>query len=123
MTYDRKGTFVIRRHHALRAGLHDDFHLDGESWAIPKGMPTAISQGKRLAIRTMYHSPKQARFEGTIPKGEYGAGESEVIDEGEIIIIDEYPKHYFFHLDGEVFRGNYILHHWKEDKWLLWRRP
>lgn len=120
---DERATFVVRLHHAERAGTHHDFHLDGESWAIPKGMPTAISQGKRLAVKTAHHSHDEARFEGAIPKGQYGAGTCEVIDEGEVIIIDEYPGHYFFNLQGNLFGGNYCLRHWKDNKWLIWRRP
>ena len=120
---DEKGEFVIRRHHAKRAGLHDDLHLNGESWAVPKGVPTATSQGKRLTIKTAHHTSEQARFEGTIPEGEYGAGESEVVDEGEMIMISSSPTHRFFQLHGNVYRGNYYLRHWRGDHWLIWHRP
>ena len=120
---DEKGEFVIRRHHAKRAGLHDDLHLDGESWAIPKLMPTATSQGKRLAIATAHHTSEQARFEGTIPDGQYGAGTSEVVDEGEYIMISSSPNHRFFQLHGSVYTGNRYLRHWKGPNWLLWCRP
>jgi len=118
--------FVVRRHHALRAGLHDDLHLGTNgvflSWAIPKLMPTRVNV-RVLAIRTAEHSSEGARFTGTIPKGQYGAGETEVLDEGELVMISHSPNHYFFHIMGDLYRGYYYLRHWKDSKWLLWRRP
>jgi len=120
---DEKGEFVIRLHQAKRAGVHHDLHLNGESWTVPKGVPTATSQGKRLAIKTTHHTSEQARFEGTIPDGQYGAGTSEVIDEGEYILISSSPNHRFFQLHGSVHTGNCYLRHWKDNLWLCWRRP
>jgi len=119
---DEKGEFVIRLHHAKRAGIHHDLHLNGESWAVPKLVPTKINT-RVLAIRTTYHTPEQARFEGTIPDGQYGAGTCEVADEGSYTLISTSPDHRFFQLLGDVYRGNYFLRHWKGTKWLLWRRP
>ena len=114
-------TFVLRKHAAKRAGLHYDLHLDGESWSIPKGMPSA-GRGKHLAIQTTYHTPKQARFEGMIPEGQYGAGTSEIADEGEMVVISRKPDHIFFQLSGNLFRGNYHLYHWVGDRWLIWKQ-
>ena len=119
---NEKGTFVVRRHEAERAGLHYDLHLDGESFAVRKGVPTT-SGTKVLAIKTAYHTPSEARFTGTIPKGQYGAGESEVVDEGELTVIERTPTKIFFNLQGNVYRGNYYLIHWEGNKWLLWKRP
>ena len=118
---DEKGEFVIRQHRAERAGLHWDLHLNGESFAVPKGIP--LTTGTRvLAVRTSYHTPEQARFTGEIKEG-YGKGVSEVIDEGKMITISESPKHKFFQLRGNTFRGNYYLRHWKDKNWLLWKKP
>ena len=118
---DEKGTFVIRLHHAERAGTHHDLHLDGESFAIPTGMPKT-SGTKVLAIATQYHSPTEARFEGTIPKGQYGAGVSEVIDEGELITMSHTPNKITFQLRGDTYRGNYVLiktPRYSKTAWLL----
>jgi bifunctional non-homologous end joining protein LigD len=75
--------FVIQEHHASR--LHFDLRLEHEgvlvSWALPKGVPE--SGGKNhLAVQTEDHPMDYLTFSGTIPKGEYGAGEMSIWDTG-----------------------------------------
>ncbi|MEW1813151.1 ATP-dependent DNA ligase [Pseudarthrobacter phenanthrenivorans] len=76
-------SFVIQEHHASR--LHWDLRLEHEgvlvSWALPKGVPE--SGGKNhLAVQTEDHPMDYLTFHGTIPKGQYGAGEMTIWDTG-----------------------------------------
>jgi DNA ligase D-like protein (predicted 3'-phosphoesterase) len=115
--------FVVQEHHARR--LHYDLRLENDgvlkSWAVPKGMPESPDE-KRLAVETEDHPLEYANFEGTIPKGQYGAGTVKIWDKGvyELKVWDE--KMVEFTLKGQKLTGRYVLVRLKkagEKNWLL----
>lgn len=129
--------FVVQKHAASH--LHYDFRLemDGvlKSWAIPKG-PSMNPADKRLAIMVEDHPYSYRDFEGTIPEGNYGAGNVIVWDNGTYILADEdrldidehklqsdlQKGHLSFILNGKKLKGEFALVKLKtkqENTWLL----
>ncbi len=128
------GRFVIQRHQASR--LHYDLRLEMEgvlkSWAVPKG-PSLNPEDKRLAVQTEDHPVKYLTFRGTIPKGNYGAGEMTIWDSGSYSInetkkgekpVDQFKKgNLKINFRGSKIKGDFALvkaHFGKEkNNWLL----
>ncbi len=109
--------FMVHKHHATR--LHYDLRLEMDgalaSWAVPKG-PSYDPGVKRLAVQTEDHPLEYGGFEGRIPDGEYGAGDSLIWDRG---TYDTVPPgeasrqrakgHLHLELRGEKLRGRWHL--------------
>lgn len=123
--------YVIQKHYAR--ALHYDFRLEYKgvliSWAVPKGMPGYHE--KRLGIMTEDHPLSYADFEGTIPKGNYGAGKVEIWDKGKYVNItikndkqvnlrDAIKKgHFTIYLKGKKLDGTFSFTKMKDDNWLI----
>ena len=105
-------SFVIQKHAATR--LHYDLRLEMEgvlkSWAVTKG-PSLVAGEKRLAVHVEDHPLDYATFEGTIPKGNYGAGAVIVWDRGEWVPVGgAYAEGKLeFELKGEKLSGRWHL--------------
>jgi bifunctional non-homologous end joining protein LigD len=116
-------SFVVQEHHSRR--LHYDFRLERggvlKSWAVPKGIPDN-NQEKRLAVATEDHPLEYAKFEGEIPKGEYGAGKVIIWDKGIYETKVWSQKMIEVNLKGDRLKGTYVLVPLKragEKNWLM----
>jgi DNA ligase D-like protein (predicted 3'-phosphoesterase) len=131
----KKRIFVIQKHAARQ--LHYDFRLQVgralKSWAVPKG-PSLNPSDKRMAAEVEDHPLGYAKFEGVIPKGEYGAGTVMVWDTGTYRNITKKNEkkvpitnalkhgHTAVWLDGKKIKGGYALSRiakGRKPRWLL----
>jgi bifunctional non-homologous end joining protein LigD len=131
----KKLEFVVQKHDASH--LHYDFRLelDGvlKSWAVPKG-PSLNPSVKRLAMQVEDHPYDYRTFEGTIPKGNYGAGEVIVWDNGTYEPAEQSASpeknlktalkkgHLSFTMHGQKLKGEFSLiksPKMGENAWLL----
>lgn len=112
--------FVVHEHHARR--LHWDVRLEREgvlaSWAVPKGPPDSPRQN-RLAVHTEDHPLEYLDFHGTIPAGEYGAGEMSVWDTGTYLAEKWQDDEVIVVLSGTRLNGRYALIRTEGDQWLM----
>ncbi len=124
----REPTFVVQRHDARR--LHYDFRLERDgalaSWAVPKGVPLEPGE-QHLAVHVEDHPLEYARFEGEIPKGQYGAGTVEIWDSGTYELLEQKPNGGLtVRLHGKRLAGVWALvpaHlDGKEQNWLIVRK-
>ena len=130
----RKPRFVVQHHFASRE--HYDFRLELagvlKSWAVPKG-PSRVAGERRLAVQVEDHPLAYASFEGTIPSGQYGAGEVFIWDAGtwETALDPEAglrQGRLDFRLRGRKLKGAWTLVRMRSDpgrdkaNWLLIKR-
>jgi bifunctional non-homologous end joining protein LigD len=119
--------FVIQQHYARR--LHHDLRLEmfnGDvpvlvSWAVPRGLPRRKGE-PHLAVHVEDHPVDYGDFAGTIPEGEYGAGEVRIFDSGTYELLEQAPGKLSFRLRGERLKSVYHLNRTRseegKDEWL-----
>jgi bifunctional non-homologous end joining protein LigD len=124
-------SFMIHQHHARR--LHWDLRLEMKngdlpvlvSWAVPKNLPTKTGKA-HLAIHVEDHPFDYGSFEGTIPKGNYGAGDVRIFDSGTYELLEQEPGKLSFRLVGQRLKGVYHLHKTSrgedKDEWIAFLR-
>ncbi len=113
---------MIQEHHARR--LHWDLRLEHDgvyvSWAVPKGLPNDRTTN-HLAVHVEDHPLAYGSFEGTIPEGEYGAGEVTIWDKGTYEATKWTDREVKFHLHGSRVDARFVLFWTRGDDWLLHR--
>ncbi|MEK7954370.1 DNA ligase D [Luteolibacter soli] len=119
-------SFVIQEHRAR--SHHFDFRLEMDgvlvSWAVPKGIPED-PETKGLAVHVEDHPLEYGRFEGEIPKGNYGAGTVKIWDNGTWepkgrTWRGDYEKGKLkFYLHGTRLHGEYLIVRTEEPNWVL----
>ncbi len=114
--------FVVHRHHASH--LHYDLRLERDgalkSWAVPKGLPPRPGV-KRLAVAVEDHPLDYLTFEGTIPKGQYGAGRVWVFATGRYEVTKEKKEGFYFRLLSKEMNAEYRFINTRGRDWLLER--
>ena len=114
--------FVVQEHHA--SSLHWDLRLEHEgtlaSWAVPRGLP-ADPKRNHLAVRTEDHPLEYLDFHGTIPKGNYGAGEMLIWDRGTFELEKWRDKEVMVVLHGQRVQGRYVLFKTGGKNWMIHR--
>ncbi len=102
--------FVVHEHHARR--LHWDLRLEHDgvltSWAIPNGIPDDPKKNRK-AIHVEDHPLDYIDFHGTIPSGNYGAGEVSIWDHGTYALEKWRRDEVIVVFAGERLRGRYVL--------------
>jgi len=116
--------FVVQFHQARKD--HYDFRLEHKgvlvSWAVPKGFP---KMGERhLAVKVEDHPLDYMNFEGTIPKGEYGAGKVEIYDLGHYKTTPALSTglkdgKFKIALVGKKIDGVFAMVKMKDENWLI----
>jgi bifunctional non-homologous end joining protein LigD len=125
---------MVHKHDATR--LHYDLRLEMDgalaSWAVPKG-PAYDPKVRRLAVETEDHPLEYGSFEGRIPDGQYGAGDSLIWDRGTYETVPpgqasamRKKGHIEFELHGKKLKGRWHLVKTRSEpgqspQWLLFK--
>ncbi|MCX6684605.1 MAG: ATP-dependent DNA ligase [Methanoregula sp.] len=126
MTGNQNPRFVLHEHFSKHPHFDLRFEHEGvlKSWAVPKGLPEKSGE-RRLAIAVEDHPIDYIGFEGTIPDGEYGAGDVKVRDTGSYEPLIWSGDRIEVILHGTTFSGKYVLLRFKktgEKNWIILKK-
>jgi bifunctional non-homologous end joining protein LigD len=116
--------FVIQEHSAT--SWHFDLRLERDgvavSFALPRGLPLD-PKGNRKAVHTEDHPLEYLEFAGTIPRGNYGAGEMSVWDHGTYEAEKWRPRELIVSLHGSRVSARFALFQAGDDDrdWIIHR--
>ena len=106
----KRPRFSIQEHSATR--WHFDLRLERDgvlvSFALPRGLPDDPASNRK-AVHTEDHPLEYLTWEGTIPKGSYGAGTMSVYDRGTYEVEKWESKKIVVTLTGKRVQGTYAL--------------
>jgi len=115
--------FVLHEHFSQHH--HFDFRLERDgvlaSWAVPKGLPDSPGE-RRLAIAVEDHPLSYGDFEGTIPEGQYGAGEVKIADAGTYEPLSWSDERIEVVLHGREYTGKFVILRFRkagEKNWII----
>lgn len=116
--------YFAQEHNADRAGKHVDFRIGNQdlgllSWAARKGLPEPGQ--KHLIVQQPLHDIAYGPWEGTIPKGQYGAGTVRSLEKGKMLVTKAEPGSIHLISAHDRFPRRYILEQLKDNpkNWLL----
>lgn len=111
-----KVPYVIHKHRAFRAGLHFDFRIKYPdkrilaSFVIPKDKFPILPGSKTVAIQAPDHSILWLKKDNIrIPAGEYGGGFIEIVQKGELEVIEWRKDYISIEVKGDVADGKYYF--------------
>ena len=95
------------------------------SWVLPKN-PLIENLRERIANQVKERPLEYLEHEGEMSEGNYGLGESTILDSGEFNLISNSKSKIEFELLGEKFNGEYYLKKvdyglYPEKSWLLFK--
>jgi bifunctional non-homologous end joining protein LigD len=104
----------IQSHEALKAGPHYDIRIGSKdtglfSWASRKGLPEPGESKPRQLVQQPLHEYSYGKFEGEIPKGEYGAGRVKLVKYTPILITKITPTSLSFTIGDGKYIERFVL--------------
>lgn len=114
---------LIQQLHNARS-KHVDLRLGPKglmySWALPKAHLPTTPDERLLAVQTPLHTYDYARQQSiAIPKGNYGAGHVEKLEESPVVVLKATPNHLIFTRGTSQDSPVYSMVRTKSNNWIV----